>query len=240
VSEIVATVGEMAKIAEETNDRAAKTVRDATQTEDVAKTGREAALNSIEAMDGVRVQVVSIASDILALAERAQLIGEITATVNDIAEQTNVLALNAAVEASRAGQHGKGFAVVAAEVKRLAQRAKDATQQVRQHLAEIQQAASKAARSTEDGTRAVTDASEIAAKTGQSIDALLETISESARSARQISASASQQAVGSAQLNETMQRIRDVAADNVEGLRQIEVSAQDLSELSSQLADLTA
>ena len=55
-------------------------------------------------MEGVKQYVESLASNILALSERAQAIGEITASVNDIAEQTNVLALNAAVEASRAGE----------------------------------------------------------------------------------------------------------------------------------------
>ena len=70
----------------------------------------------------------------MALAEQAQAIGEIIATVNDIADQTNILALNAAIEASRAGGQGRGFAVVAGEVKALADQSKRATQQVRQIL----------------------------------------------------------------------------------------------------------
>ncbi len=107
-------------------------------------------------MGTVREQTGSIAESILTLAEQAQAIGEIIATVNDIAEQTNVLSLNAAIEASRAGEQGKGFSVVAGEVKALADQSKKATAQVRQILGEIQKATNAAVMVTEQGRRAST------------------------------------------------------------------------------------
>ena len=81
-----------------------------------------------------------IAANILSLSEQTQQIGTITATVNDIASQSNFLALNASIEAARAGEHGKGFAVVAIEVRNLAQQSKQATTHVKAILNEIQQA----------------------------------------------------------------------------------------------------
>ena len=72
-----------------------------------------------------------MAASIVRLSEQSQAIGEIIATVTDLAEQSNLLAVNAAIEAAKAGEQGKGFAVVAQEVKSLAEQSKQATAQVR-------------------------------------------------------------------------------------------------------------
>ena len=93
----------------------------------VGQSGRKVVEESIAALARVQEQVEETAQNILALAEQAQAISDITAAVADVAEQTNLLALNAAIEASRAGEHGKGFAVVASEVKALADQSKKAT-----------------------------------------------------------------------------------------------------------------
>ena len=79
------------------------------------------------AMEEIRERVDAIARDIVTLSERTQQIGEITATVNGLADKSNLLALNASIEAARAGEHGKGFAVVADEVRKLAEQSKAAT-----------------------------------------------------------------------------------------------------------------
>src|SRR5206468_3922496 len=130
----------------------------------------------------------------LALAEQAQTIGDITATVSDIAEQTNLLALNAAIEASRAGEQGKGFAVVAGEVKALADQSKKATAQVRQVLGEIQKATNTAVLSTEEVTKGVATAARVAGQAGEAIKTLADTLTEAAQAAAQIVASSGQQA----------------------------------------------
>jgi methyl-accepting chemotaxis protein len=82
-------------------------------------------------------QVQEIARNILALSQQTQLVGDITSTVNDLADQSNMLALNAAIEAAKAGEQGKGFAVVAAEVRNLAEQSKQATAQAQTILSEI-------------------------------------------------------------------------------------------------------
>jgi hypothetical protein len=75
-------------------------------------------------MEEIRERVEAIAQDILTLSEQTQQVGEITATVDDLAEQSNLLALNATIEAARAGEQGRGFAVVAAEVRNLAEQSR--------------------------------------------------------------------------------------------------------------------
>lgn len=239
VSQVVATAEQISQSAAQAADRANEVARSARRTEEVGAAGLQSIQGSVESMGDVRNQVESIAENMLSLAERAQAIEEITATVNDIAEQTNILALNAAIEASRAGEHGKGFAVVAAEVKSLAEQSKKATAQVREILGEIQQATNAAVLSTEHGTRTVGDASGVVTKAGETIKSLSRTLADSAQAATQISAAANQQAAGVGQLNEGIRNIDTVSRQNVEAIGQIEQAAQNLNGLSNELASLT-
>src|SRR5690606_19068004 len=85
---------------------------------------------------------------------QSQSIGSIIATVDDLAEQSNLLAVNAAIEAAKAGEQGKGFAVVAQEVRNLAEQSKESTKQVRQILNDIQKSVSSVGMATEQGSKA--------------------------------------------------------------------------------------
>ncbi len=240
ITETVATVEQISQTAEQAAERANVVAQSARRAEEVGQNGQQAVQNSVAAMGQVKIEVESIAQSILALSERAQAIGEIIATVSDIAEQTNVLALNAAVEASRAGEHGKGFSVVAGEVKSLAEQSKKATVQVRQILGEIQQAMNQTVLSTEQGNKSTSTAEEVVAAAGDTIRSLTETLTQSVRLAMQISASANQQAAGLVELNLGIKNIDTVAKQNVVAINQIEEAATRLTGLSHELASLTS
>ena len=89
------------------------------------------------------------ASCVATLSERAREVGSIVGVINEIASGTNLLALNASIEAARAGEHGRGFAVVAGEVRRLAERTAQATQQVSSLVSGIAQETEQAAHGIE-------------------------------------------------------------------------------------------
>ena len=239
VTETVATVDEVTQTSEQATQRA-KGLGDAVQRAlQVGQAGRKVTEDSIAALSKVQEQVETTAQNILALAEQAQTIGEITAAVADVAEQTNLLALNAAIEASRAGEHGKGFAVVASEVKALADQSKKATGQVRQILGEIQKGTNAAVLSTEEVTKGVASAGRVADQAGQTIKALADTLAEAAQAAAQITASAGQQATGMAQIHQAMRNIDEAARQNLAALRQAEQAAQNLNGLGTRLAALS-
>jgi methyl-accepting chemotaxis protein len=235
VAQTVATVDEVTQTADQAAQRA-KAVGDAVQrTLETGKAGRKAVDDSLAAMDTVKEQVEATAENILTLAEQAQAIGDIIATVTDIAEQTNVLSLNAAIEASRAAEHGKGFAVVAGEVKALADQSKKATTQVRQILGEIQKATNTAVLSTEEVTKGVAAAIKVALQANETIKALADTLTDTARATTQIAASVGQQATGMAQIHQAMKNIDHVARQNTVATRQASQAAENLNTLGTRL-----
>ena len=238
VSETTASVEEIAQTAQQASQRAQEVAGSARHADEVSRGGREAVREAIDAMKNVRGQSESTAESILSLAERAQAIGEIVSTVTEIAEKTNLLALNAAIEASRAGEHGKGFAVVAAEVKSLAQRSKDATQQIRQILGVIQDATNQTVLSTEQGARSIAEAGDIVGHADATINTLSETISGAANAASQIVASAQQQAVAMGQISESMSQANHAAQQSLAATREADQLAKDLNDLGNHLMEL--
>jgi methyl-accepting chemotaxis protein len=182
----------------------------------------------------------SVAQSILKLADQGVAIGDIMATVNDLADQSNLLSVNAAIEAARAGEEGAGFRVVAQEIRSLAEQSKQATVQVKALLDEIQKATSAAVLNTEQATKAVRSGVERSEGTARSIRTMAGSIQESAQAAAQIAASAQQQSVGMDQVTFAMQNIHQASAQNVAASRQTESAAQGLQQLGERLKSLVA
>ncbi|MCX6546383.1 MAG: methyl-accepting chemotaxis protein [Acidobacteria bacterium] len=235
VSETSTTAEEVKQTAHVSNQKAKNVQETAQKAAAVSETGRKAVAETLEGMNRIREQMESIAESVVRLSEQGQTIGEIIATVNDLAEQSNLLAVNAAIEASRAGEYGKGFAVVAQEVKSLAEQSRQATTQVRTILMEVQKATSAAVLATEQGTKAVAAGVKQASEAGDSIRALTGSVSEAAQAATQIAASSQQQLAGMDQIASAIANIRQATTQNMAGTKQLEASAQSLQELGGRL-----
>jgi methyl-accepting chemotaxis protein len=238
VSQTTTTLEEVKQTAQMATDKARHVSESAQKTAQISQAGRKSVEESIEAMHHIQEQMESIAESIVRLSEQGQAIAEIIATVNDLAEQSNLLAVNAAVEAAKAGDQGKGFAVVAQEVKSLAGQSKQATAQVRSILGDIQKATSAAVMATEQGSKAVDSGVKLSAQVRESIGALADSIEEAARAATQIAASAQQQMVGMDQVALAMQNIKQASVQNVAGTKQSETAAQSLQSLGLKLKQL--
>jgi methyl-accepting chemotaxis protein len=169
------------------------------------------------------------------LSEQGQAIGEIMASVNDLAEQSNLLAVNASIEAAKAGEHGKGFAVVAQEVRNLAQQSKQATAQVRTILSDFQKATSTAVMATEQGSKAVDSGVKQSAEASEAIRILTDSISEAAQAAAQIAASSQQQRVGMDQVALAMESIKQASLQNASSTKQGEAAAMNLHTLGQKM-----
>ena len=238
ISETSTTVEEVRQTAQVASQKARDVSDNAQRAVQVSTSGREAVDESTQVMQRIREQMASVAESTVRLSERGQAIGEIIATVNDLAEQSNLLAVNAAIEAARAGEHGRGFGVVAQEVKSLAEQSRQATAQVREILSEIQRATAATVMATEQGSRAVDAGVRQVGEAGESIRRLADVVQGASQAAIQIAASSQQQFVGMDQVALAMENIKQASAQNAAGMRQAEGAAQNLRELGRQLREL--
>ncbi len=237
-SEVASTVAEVVQSADQVSERAATTAQRTEANSKIGTDGKKAVEGAISSMREVKEHSESVAQGIIALAEQAQTIGEIVATVNEIADKTNLLALNAAIEASRAGEHGKGFSVVASEVKQLADQSKKSTVQVREILGEIQKATNTAVMTTEEASKSVIRTTKITEETGVTVTELARVIEESVKAASQTKLAAEQQAIGMVQIHEAITSMATVTTDSAAATKQVEQAAQDLNALSGKLREV--
>jgi len=237
ITQATTTVDEVRTISEQAVMRAQEVADASQRTVDVSRNGRRSVDETITSMGRIKDRVERIAENILALSEQTQQIGEIIATVNDIASQSNMLALNASVEAARAGEHGKGFAVVAMEVRNLAEQSKQATAQVRAILTDIQNAINASVMVTEEGSTVVDEGVSRAAQAREAIEQLASVIMESAQIATQVVAGGQQQSSGVEQIAMAMQNINQAMVQSLASTRQAEKSARDLNDLAGVMND---
>jgi methyl-accepting chemotaxis protein len=240
VSETTTTVEEVKQTAQVASQKARSVMEGAQRSMQVSQTGKKSVEETLAGMNRIREQMELIAGSIVRLSEQSQAIGEIIATVNDLAEQSKLLAVNAAIEAAKAGEQGKGFAVVAQEVKSLAEQSKQATVQVRGILGEVQKATSAAVMATEQGSKVVEAGVKQSAEVSEVIRQLGESIAEAAQSSTQIAASSQQQVVGMDQVAQAMESIKVATAQNLAGTKQAETAAQQLHDLGETLKQLVA
>jgi methyl-accepting chemotaxis protein len=240
VTETTATVNEVRATVTETAERAQSVAETAQVSVDISRTGSDAVSQTISGMEIIRRRVEDIADNILVLSEHTQQIGEIIATVNNLADQSRMLALNASVEAARAGEEGKGFAVVALEVRNLADQNRDATVQVREILGEIQRATNAAVMVTEEGSKGVDHGQDLVNRAGGSIRDLAHAIEEEALAAMQIAASTRQQTIGMDQLTQAMRTIKHATTETLSTTMQVKSSVQNLRDVANRVNSVLA
>ncbi|ABE44382.1 methyl-accepting chemotaxis protein [Polaromonas sp. JS666] len=238
VSETTVTVEEVRQTAQVASQKAKNVADSAQKAAQISQNGRKSTEDVAAGMNRIRLQMEAIAVSMTRLSEQSQAIGRIMATVEDLAAQSNLLAVNAAIEAAKAGEHGKGFGVVAQEVKSLAEQSRQATNQVRTILGDIQKATTTAMMATEQGSKAVEAGTRQTEVASESIQALTASVNEATQAATQIAASSQQQLVGVDQVAGAMESIKQASTQNVAGARQLEVAARNLNELGQRLKQM--
>ena len=239
VGETTTTVEEVKQTADVSNQKATNISESGQKTMEISQDGAKAISNTIEGMNRIKQQMESIANIVVRLSEQSQTVGEIVASVNDLAEQSNLLAVNASIEAAKAGEQGKGFTVVAQEIKNLAERSKEATAQARTIIDDIQKSISSSVMATEEGGKTVDEGLKLSVTAGDAIKALSESVAEAAQASIQIAASSQQQLVGMEQIATAMESIKEASMQTSASTKQAETFVAGIHKLGEKLQELT-
>ena len=215
ISETTTTVEELRQAAQLSSQKAQVVSESAQRVAQATQSGQKAVGETTAGMERIREQMETIAQTVVSLSEQSQSIGGIIATVNDLADQSNLLAVNASIEAAKAGEQGRGFAVVAQEIKSLAEQSKQATAQVRGILSDVQKVTGNAVMATEQGSIAVEAGVKQSAQAGEAIRVLAETVGETVQATVQIATSREQQVVGMDQIGTAMENINQAGAQTL-------------------------
>jgi methyl-accepting chemotaxis protein len=240
LNETSATVSEIAQTSKQATDYADSVIKVAQKSEELSTEGKNVVEDSVAAMEKLDDQVKNIALSITELSERSLQIGEIISTVKELAERSNMLALNAGIEAAKAGENGRGFAVVALEMRNLAEQSKQATNQVREILSQIQKGTRAAVKATDEGSTRAQAALSMVQRAGDTILGLAEVIRESSQAARQIANNTRQQTLGVEQIVSAIKELSTAMADTVDGMRKIESVSATLTTVSKRLSELVS
>ncbi len=235
IQQITSTLQEITQSGNQISDRAKSVATSAEATATASRSGLQSVAETSRAIDAIREQAEKVASNVVALTERTQSIGDIITTVKDLSERSNLLALNASIEAAAAGEHGQSFAIVADEMKNLAGQAREATVEVRAILGDIQQRIATAVMQTEEAVKRTESGKQQASATEETINGLTRSVEQSVATFEQIVASMNQQQVGVEQVAASVQGIREASEQMAAGSKDVGRAASDLAALSAQL-----
>ena len=156
---------------------------------------------AILAISAVADEVVKISADMTRLEQNTTSVGAVLDVIKGIAEQTNLLALNAAIEAARAGEQGRGFAVVADEVRALAKRTQESTEEIHHIIEAVQNGAKAAARGMDAGNQKTEHAVSLARDAGDAIRKIVNQIDRVQGMSSQIATAAEEQSAATEEIN---------------------------------------
>ncbi len=195
---------------------------------------------SLAMMANVRDMVLRAASEAQTLTTTAEDIGTFAVTVGRIAEQTNLLALNAAIEAARAGHAGRGFAVVADEIRKLAEQAQVASDDVVELTRQVSQRVLAASKTMESGAAQVRDIEHVA----RDVDAALVTIAYAAERTRAAASSVTFAAIENVQAVEatagSLGAVARTAESHAAAAQEVSASTEEQSAACEEMTSSSA
>ncbi|MFY0641507.1 MAG: methyl-accepting chemotaxis protein [Bermanella sp.] len=235
VSEVILQLHEISSNIQSLADDSRKTADKGKQ---AALSSKEVVQRSVEDMGGIQRTVKTAAQQVEALDVTADKIAEIIGTISGIADQTNLLALNAAIEAARAGEQGRGFAVVADEVRSLAEKTSQSSEEINAIINSLTSNVKQVASSMVGVVEQVQKNAELGQNTAEEIDQAASQIMISAQNALQIDEISSNQLSRFTELESAMEGLLETLEQNTSKVANTNNIAESLLSRTQTLTDL--
>ncbi len=231
IHQMSATVQEVAQNAEQASQAANEADRQARQGDLVVQ-------DAVVQVGNLAGEVEESANAIEALHAESGRIGSVLEVIRAVAEQTNLLALNAAIEAARAGEQGRGFAVVADEVRALARRTHDSTEEIEGLIRNLQRVAQDAVEKMQSSRNLTQRTVELANEAGVALGRITESVSTIEQMNQQIAAAAEEQSAVAENISESVTRVHDIGEQSASASEQTASASAELARLGTELQAL--
>jgi methyl-accepting chemotaxis protein len=238
-------INETATAVEEMTASVLEIARNAETTATLAEKSRESAEEGCKQMDQVKRDVKGIEdgfkevyASVSDLSHKADGIGSIAQTIEDIADQTNLLALNAAIEAARAGEAGRGFAVVADEVRKLAEKTMVATKEVGEAVTGIQRGVSGTLAGMDSTKKVIEQSMTQTDEAARGLSSILELFAQSSDQVRAIATAAEEQSSATEEINRSIEDINTISTETANAMREATKAVLELTNQAVVLKDL--
>lgn len=235
-TDMVATaMNQMAASVDEISRTAASASEAAKQADDHVSEGKQVVSQAESSISSLANQVEQVGEMINRLESDSENIGSVLDVIRGIAEQTNLLALNAAIEAARAGEQGRGFAVVADEVRTLATRTQQSTEEIQAMIERLQAGSRDAVEAMSRGREQTQTSVEHTRKVSQTLDAIAQAVSTIHELNMSVASATEEQSAVSQEVNQNITSIHDVTTSHVSSSQTIASTNDQLASVAEQL-----
>ena len=224
LNQITTAAEEFKATMQEFADRSRAVQEAADDTAERTTEGRTLTRESAARIDRVRGNAQMAGESVLNLSQQMQRIGEITATVNEIAEQTKLLALNASIEAARAGEDGRGFAVVATQVRELANQSKESAGRIDALITDTQKSMQEVVARIQEGSRLAEDSVAGVGQMSEAFEQIAQAIQQTREAMSQINTGARQQGNGIVELVSSITEIDSGSRESLAAAQQTQAA----------------
>ncbi|WP_063669355.1 methyl-accepting chemotaxis protein [Aliivibrio fischeri] len=240
ITMVATAVTEMASATREIASHAEQTAEAAQNSSTSTEKGHSLVVDTKASINNLANEVTEASNVISELQQHSQEINTVLATIQGIAEQTNLLALNAAIEAARAGEQGRGFAVVADEVRVLSQRTHTSTEEIKSTIDTLQQTTSRAVDLMQSSSSLASNSVEDADRAALALEEISASVTLISDMATQIATAAEEQTHVTGEITQNVTSIKDVTDQLVIDSEDSLTQSHDLKEQALELSEKVA